>query len=190
MKYRQLWAASAFGISSVINPGYFAGCASPGEEDATEDGKYQYGAAEMAELVLAANSSYELQIDGVMHRLDIDIEPARTPAETASRTKSAFAMRAEACGDRKLTATAHACISSSSMEASGKLTLLRASDGDTFVEVASDVAIHGKLHVYSLALTSGNLQLSYDGGELALNSRDGKTFELSVHNLEVLAAQD
>jgi hypothetical protein len=184
MKQRQLWALTAFGISSVINPGYFAGCTAAGEDD------YQYGADEMAELVLAANSSYELQIDGVMHRLDIDLEPARAPAETAVRTGSAFALRAQACGDRKLVATAHACVSSSTMDASGKLTLLRAGDSDTFEEVASDVAIRGTLHVFSRTLTSGNFQLSYDGGQLELLSRDGKTFALSSHNLAVLAAQD
>ncbi|HTU64017.1 MAG TPA: hypothetical protein VMF89_36375 [Polyangiales bacterium] len=185
MKHGQLWALTAFGISSVINPGYFAGCAASVEEP-----QYQYGADEMAQLVLAASSSYELQIDGVLHRVDIDIEPARAPVETASRTGSAFALRAQACGERKLVATAHACVSSSTMEASGKLTLLRASAGDSFEEVASDVAVRGTLRVSSLTLTSGNFQLTYDGGQIELLSRDGKTFELSGHDLALLAAQD
>jgi hypothetical protein len=172
MQGRFLLGVTAFGISSVINPGYFVGCAS-------SESEYQYGAVEMAELVLAANGSYELQIDGVEHRLDVDVAPARVAAEQA-HLSGPFALSAHACGNRKLVATAAACVDSSTMDVTGHITLLRASDGERFEEIARHIPVAGALYVFSRVLSSGSLELSFDGGRLQLTSPDADSFSLQA----------
>lgn len=66
-------------------------------------------AAEMTELALGANDSYDVQWNGQSYRLDLDIAPERQNAGTAQRSpraRSAFALTAHARGDRRLVATA------------------------------------------------------------------------------------
>ena len=181
MHYRKLLAIAAFGVSSVINPGYFAGCASSTHDDEAESN--QAMAAAMAERVLAANSSYDLTIDAVDYRLDVDVEPVRESAQQALNARSAFAQTAHACGTHKLVATAAACIDVYTMDVIGHITLLRRADDDNYVEVANAVAVTGTLMSY------GSLSLKFaDDGRIELQ-RDNDAFKLGPHTLQALLTE-
>jgi hypothetical protein len=182
---RKIWALAAFGISSVVNPGYFTGCASGDEENAPD---YKAVTAELVEVVLAANESYDLNMDGVAYRLDVDVEPIREKAEQARRPEPAFAQSAHACGTHKLVATAQACIDSYEMDVTGHVTLLRAADADAdadnYEEVARDVAVTGSLE--ALSSSYATLRLHFNGGRVTLERQNSKTFALDTHDLQAL----
>ena len=123
MRARLGYGLAAFAIASVLNPGYFVGCAV-----STDDGpKFQYGSAEMTEFALAANDSYAFDYNSEDYRLDLDVEPERADPQHAEAEPacgdSPFAVTVHACGDRQLFSTASACLDSSSMNVSGKFTL-------------------------------------------------------------------
>jgi hypothetical protein len=183
MRCTKLLAVAAFGVSSVINPGYFAGCASNDHED--EEGSNQAMTAEMTERVLAANSSYDLNIDAVDYRIDVDIEPVRESAKQALNLGSAFAQTAHACGTKKLMATAAACITEYQMDVTGHITLLRKATGDNYSAVASDVAVTGTLSSF------GPLSLKFDGGQVELEGQLGAeySYNLGSYTLQTLIAE-
>jgi hypothetical protein len=165
----------------VINPGYFAGCASTEEDNAPD---FSAMTAQMEQSVHEANDSYDVDIDGVAYRLDVDIEPVRSGAEQPRRPKRAFAQTAHACGKHKLVSTAQACIDSFEMDVPGHVTLLRAVSADQYEEVASDVKVIGALEAISSAWST--LSLRFDGGRVTLQRENAKAFELDTHELQAL----
>jgi hypothetical protein len=179
MTQRACYACLAFVIASVLNPAYFAGCGSDAEGP-----HFQYGAQEMAEYALAANDSFDLSLHATSYRLDLEIEPTHDAVQHAQQP-SAFAATAYACGDRKLVASAAACIDSSSMAVAGKFTLLRVADGASEV-VASDVPVQGTLTIPSLILSGGWMDLKFDGGSIQLSRNNDKAFMLGAYSLESL----
>jgi hypothetical protein len=176
-------AFGAFLFASVINPGYFVGCvATPG------DPQFQYGAAEMSTFARAASSSYERRHTTSLeaeYRVDVDVEPVTAPAHAAVQ-RSAFASTAHACGNRQLSATASACFDYSTMAVTGTVTIVRLHQGATDEIIAADLATQGTLMVGSLTLSGGGMQLALVSGTVQLQSRDGKTFELSSMQLTEL----
>jgi hypothetical protein len=185
MHYRRLWALAAFGISSVINPGYFAGCAASEDDNAPD---YNAITAGVAELVLNANSSYDLRIDEVAYRLDVDVEPVRA-AQAQLEGGSAFAQSARACGTHKLVATAQACLDTYEMDVTGHVTLLRALDADRYEEAASNVAVTGAIE--ALSMNYGTLALKFEGGRVTLEPVNvvDRSFRLGAHDLQALVAR-
>ena len=163
----------------MLNPGYFVGCGSSVEEP-----KFQYGAAEMTELALAANDSFEV-VDGAQrYRVDLEIAPQRAKVASAggAHADGLFGMTAHACGDRQLFATASACIDSSSMPLTGKLTVVRT--GGTQDEIlAQDVPVQGTLMVPSLVLDVGMMDLQYVGGRMHLEGKYRGAYRLDYFDL-------
>jgi hypothetical protein len=141
----------------------------------------------MTELALGANDSYDVQWNGQAYRLDLDIAPERQSAATAQRRSlhapSPFAVTAHACGDRRLVATAAACVDSSSMIVTGKLGLVRASSGEV---VASDVPFTGTLKVYSLVIGRGQLDVQFDGGRVGFEGEYRGAYEVGAYDLSGL----
>lgn len=185
MRARLWYGLAAFAIASVLNPGYFVGCAASTDDEP----KFQYGAKEMTEFALLANDSYEFDDDSEQYRIDLDIEPERADPRRAAlepgHPASAFAATAHACGERKLFASAAACVDSSSMELAGTFTLLRIRNGAQEV-IASDVPVTGKLLVYSLVLEQATLSLGFDGGSLQLSGIYRDSFKLGAHQISAL----
>ena len=172
MRIRTTVGTFSFLLASSLNPAYFAGCAS------SDAPGFQYGAAEMTTLARAAADSFELAAAGSRSRLDLDIEPTRAPTASASDTRALFASRAYACGNRKLFATASACIDESTMDVQGTFALLRVQEGKPDEVVLENEPVKGQLAVRSLILNGGVMDLTFEGGHLTLNSKDSKTFEL------------
>jgi hypothetical protein len=181
MHCRKILALAAFGISSVINPGYFAACASTPDSENTPD--YTAKTAELEEVVLAASDSYDVDIDGASYRLDVDVEPVRGSAAHAWRPEHAFTQTAHACGTHKLVATAHACIDSFEMDVTGHVALLRAANGGTYEEVG-DVAVTGSLEAISSAIAT--LTLQFADGRVVLKRQSSNTFVPYMHDLQAL----
>jgi hypothetical protein len=173
MRIRPPVAALSFLLASSLNPAYFAGCTS----NSAPPG-YQYGAAEMTTFARAAADSFELTAGGSRYRLDLDIEPAKASAAAARNRQALFTSRAYACGERRLFATASACIDLSAMSVQGTFALLRLQEGKPDEVVLENEPVQGQLKVFSLILNSGAIDLSFSGGNLRLNSKDGKSFEL------------
>jgi hypothetical protein len=174
----------SFGVASIVNPGYFVGCAAPEDED-----KFAYGAAEMTEFALAASDSYSFEQGGDEYRVDLDLEPQRAAAAHAelqpARGAGPFAATVHACGNRSLFSTASACIDSSSMPVAGTFSLLQVRNG-TAELVASDIPVQGTLFVGSLRLNAGTINLAFDGGRLSLDGIYGESFKLSSYDVKSL----
>jgi hypothetical protein len=180
----RLWSGLfAFAAASILNPGYFVACAVSTDDAA----KFEYGAEEMTEFALSANDSYALDYNSDDYRLELAIEPERgDSAQIApAQGRGAFAMTAHACGDRKLFATAAACLDSSSMQVAGKFTLLRTRNGAEET-IASDIPVSGSLFAGSLKLTGGLLDLRFEGGRLELNGIYGDSFKLTSWDIQSL----
>jgi len=178
MRTCRWYSLGAFAVASLLNPGYFAGCVS----SSAEGGRFKYGAAEMSELARGANDSYELELRGETYRVDLDIEPS---AVHAARGAGLFGRTVHACGDRRLIATASACVDSSSMAVAGTLSLSRLrAEGEEIV--AREVPVEGLLMVHSLVLSQGEMDLKFDGGRLSLIGQYRGAYELSSHQLESL----
>jgi hypothetical protein len=177
MRIRATAGAFSFIVASSLNPAYFTGCT---HSDSPDSPDFKYGAAEMTTLARAAADSFEFNGGGFRYRLDLDLEPAKTSAATVRDMPALFTARAYACGERKLFATASACIDSSSMDVQGTFALLRVQAGKADEVVLENEPVQGQLKVYSLILSGGAIELTYSGGHLHLNSKDAKSFELEA----------
>lgn len=173
--------ACGFLLASTLNPAYFAGCVSSEYHP-----KFTYGAAEMATLARAASDSFELTTGTDHYRIDLDLEPAKVARRTTPASPAAFAASAHACGERKLTATASACIDWSSMSVQGVFALVRVHDGGADEVVVDQVPVHGQMAVHSLNLTAAEMDLTFDRGSLFLHSGDAKSFELASFNASLM----
>lgn len=182
-----MWAALVFAAGSVLNPAYFAGCGA-GDDDA----RFEYGAEEVVALLDQANDEVEVDAADVAHcstgqpcmlsevpyRVEIELAPD-TAAQAAAEEKSAstgwLGMRAHACGNRRLFASASACIDYSSMDVHGHLKITRLDADAETVVVESDV--EGSLRVVGMKLSNADVSLQFEGGTLSFRSLDGQQFQ-------------
>jgi hypothetical protein len=186
------WAATvvAFSLASVINPGYFAGCASESSDDlGPEPGKekFEFAEAEMLNLVDEANATGPFDIMDGVQRYRLEVLFAQQNGEdqddsTASRSPSPFSIRAYACGTRTFMQSASACITSSEVRLTATLNVYRIeATGET--QVVKDQALDARLAVYGTKLNNAELSIGMfelnPSTRLTLSSRDGKSFKLT-----------
>jgi hypothetical protein len=142
--------------------------------------------ADMVKVVLGANDSFDLTMNGATYRLDVDVEPVRERTAQAHRPERAFTQLAHACGTHKLVATAQACVDRFEMDVAGSVALLRA-DGDTYEEVAGDIAVTGTLEASSTAWAT--LTLKFADGSVVLRRENSTTFVIGTHDLQALVTE-
>jgi hypothetical protein len=182
---------AAFCLASVINPGYFAGCASstgdddPGPEPGSE--KFEFGEAEMLALVDEANatSPFDFTQGPDHYRVEMFFEQraGEDQDDTASLQRPApFKMRAFACGTRTFMQSAAACVTMSQVLLTATINLYRL-DGEDTTPIVQNRKVDAYLSVGGYKLTNANIiSGSYGVGDnstqIALGSADGKTFKL------------
>lgn len=171
---RSLAIVSAFGLASVVNPGYFSGCAS--------DTGPSFGEAEMLDLLDEANATapFEIAKPGDDYRLELSLEQLQ--GDDQDTTMSAlFASPAYACGQRTFRQSASACVTGSSVELRARYSLFRVAESGEETELVHDRELIGSLEVYGDHLTNGQIALSdaNDGTNttLELRSKDGQRVE-------------
>jgi hypothetical protein len=170
MRVRSALAICTFVVGSLVNPTFFFGCGA-------QDDEFQFDAEDMAALLSEANGSLSFvsQMHGHRYRVVVQLTPTQGDAEQQSRA-SLFTRPAYACGSRNLVAPAAACFDSSSMEATGTLTLLQLSDGAE-QNIVVDREVRAELRVIGLKLTNAQLSIRFSDGEVSLYSEDGRSFQ-------------
>jgi hypothetical protein len=187
------WVATivAFGLASVINPGYFAGCASdssegPGPEPGKE--KFAFGEAEMLSLVDEANATGPFDVMDGTQRYRLEVLFAQRDGEdqddsTALRRASPLSIRAYACGTRTFMQSAAACITSSQVLLAATLNVYRI-DAAGETQVVKDQSFEARLTVYGTKLSNAELSIGQfetsPSTRLMLSSADGKSFKLTL----------
>jgi hypothetical protein len=172
----------AFGFASVVNPGYFAGCASAGGET------FEFGEAEMLELMDDANVTGPFDIMSGSQRYRLEVSFEQKSGEDADdiatlRRRPVFTARAHACGTRTFMQSAAACLTTSEVPLTATVNLYRIdSAGET--QVVHDEAVDGRFYVWGRKLTNARIESnSSEMGssrlQLSLVSSDGKTFKLA-----------
>jgi hypothetical protein len=180
----------AFGLASVVNPGYFTGCASDADEDpGTEPGteKFEFGEAEMLGLLDEANATgpFEIMRANVNYRVEIVFSQRVGQDQDDSaglQPRAAFMPRAYACGTRTFMQSASACITMSEVLFSARLDLYRL-DGDGETQLVRDQQLEARLWVTGTKLTNAEITIGNYGAtsptKLTLISNDGKSFKLA-----------
>src|SRR5690606_14053153 len=136
-----------FGFFLVANPAYFVSC--------SDGGGFQYGEADMLEVVEQLNETEHLDIATPSelsgYQIDFQLEQASavSPEETAQRapTQASWITSAHACDDRTFVKAAAACSSSSSLLLAGTA---RIKDGE---ETVRTLEVQGAMEVHSNLLT-------------------------------------
>lgn len=183
---RGLVTFAAFGLSSTIQPGAFAGCSN----DVAD--RFQFGEEQLVELLDEANvaSPFELRQGDRRYRIELemiqrqgeDVEDwsARRPQRVV------FGARASACGNRSFMQQAAACVTQTGMPLLGRFTLYRLEPGGA-TAVITDRELSGELRVIGTALDNGHIALrdATEGTRIELHSRDGRRFELAHFHTEI-----
>lgn len=176
---RSLLATFTFAAGSALNPAYFAGCGAGGD-----DADFEYGAKELRALVEQANGSFTLEAKEVSHcsatctlgavpyRVELELSP-ESQAQASANPSAWPGMRAHACGNRELFASASACIDSSSMDVQGRVKITRL-DGDEETLVAEAADVKGTLRVLGLKLSHAELTLRFEAGDVSFIAIDGQ----------------
>jgi hypothetical protein len=184
---RGILTVVAFGLTFVVNPGYFAGCAS----DTSEPEKFEFGEAEMLDLLDEANAMvpFELEDGGTRYRLELTLEQQAGEDEaefgSSQQPKAAFASWAHACGRRTFQSSAAACLTTSGVPLRALFSLYRL-DSDGEVAVVEDGELGGELTVFGTKLNNGmvnvytrdqrtRIELGYDPIEAAFRLRMFRT---------------
>lgn len=174
---RSLLVSVVFFLGLVINPAYFAGCSS-GDAEGDSPG---FGEAEMLMLLDAANETGTWEFDVGDKRYAIDLVLSQSgdrdmPAAQSVRS-AAFAMRAHACGTRRFTNSAAACITVTEVPVEGELSLRQVAPVQR--TVSASVEVRGVLLTRGDKLLSASMSLEFEGGKALLHSPDARAFKLS-----------
>jgi hypothetical protein len=184
---RGLMTVVAFGLASVVNPGYFAGCAS-----GTGGEKFEFGEVEMLELMDEANATgpFDIMSGSQQYRLELSFEQKSGEDEddvAAFLQRPVFTSRARACGTRTFMQSAAACITSSEVPLTATVNLYRIdSAGET--QVVHDEMVDTRFYVWGTKLTNARIESSSNAIgsptlQLSLMSSDGKTFKLGYFRI-------
>lgn len=177
----KLLGALAFGLASVMNPAFFAGCGSLVGHDARQP-KFSFGEAEVVALVdVAKTQRYELKTADGSYEVALDLSQARGDDSKSSALDPAPVRLAHACGNRTFLRSAAACLDVTEVPIAGTITVKRiAPDAITIIDKAD---AKGVLRVLGTALTNAEIDVKTAEGNITLHSADAKTFQ--VRELEV-----
>ena len=131
---RRLLTTIAFGLAFVINPAFLLSCDS--------DEEFEYGEAEMLELLDELNAIETWEADG--REMELHLEQSTGEALTRGAPDIDILMSAEACGNRTFVKSASACVSTTEMPVQGTIIVRDLDSGD---EIANDQQVQGSFIV-------------------------------------------
>lgn len=177
----------AFGLASVVNPGYFTGCASDDDDLASnraKSAKFEFGEAELLDLVDEATGPFELMQANEQYRIELMLSQAVGDDHDDTlglQPPAAFVSRAYACGNRSFMQKAAACISTTTVPLTALVSLYkRTPSGDE--EVLHEQALEGSMMVLGSQLSNARITLNAADQAIptrvTLSSDDGKSFKL------------
>ena len=165
---------AAFGLASVVNPGYFSGC--------TSDLEFEFGEAEMLDLLDEANAAapFEIAPPGANYRLELSL--SQELGQDSELLVSLLARRAYACGSRTFLQGASACYSSTRMPLRARYSLIRIADGGEETTIVHDGELTGELDVNGPKLRNGSIILRDRKGEMTIQLRSPDGSEIELHS--------
>ena len=150
----------------LLNP-MFTGCA--------EDDKFQFGEAEMLDLLDTLDGqTWVTTIDGTNHELILDLQQA-TEVQASLTPNFLTLGSALACGDRTFLASAEACVETSTLHIEGTVSVVNL---DTQVVLHESLEIEGSMTVIGYVLDNADINLYHESGSLYWYSSDGQSIEL------------
>lgn len=171
-------AGAVFLFALVVNPAYF-GCG-PTESEPN------FGEAEMLQSLDAANETgtWDFEVDGVSYELTLSLMQVVGEDVIAVRhPQSMFASTAHACGSRSFLMSASACVTVTTLQVEGELTLRRVEDG-VATELVSNAAVSGDLTAYGETLRDVSMNLVFgDARTVSLSAEDARTFVLTAFSV-------
>jgi hypothetical protein len=170
---RRAFTALIFGLAFVINPAYVTGCGS------SEDGGPFFGETEMVALLddFAANAPSVFEDGDAQYEIELSLVESDGGDTVSSRSGSAFASTALACGSRTFMKSASACASMTSMVVEGALTVTRI-DGPQPVVVVESLPVEGRMAALGNYLDFVTIDLEFGGGTASWSTENGMDFAL------------
>ncbi|MBL8741119.1 MAG: hypothetical protein JNK04_08500 [Myxococcales bacterium] len=171
MRKNTLLGAAAFGLASVLNPGFFTGCH-------REAPRFSFGEADVVALVESSTTQrYELKTSEGTYEVAFSVTQAPGEDSTKSAGLTPAAVRvAHACGSRTFLRSAAACLELTAVPIGGTLEIRRIAPEP--IALVDSVPAEGFLSVYGTDIDNAQIELkaSAGGAEARLASDDGKTF--------------
>ena len=160
-------AGLVFWLGWIVNPAYLAGCLG-----SSEDAEWEFGEAEMLDVVSAANDAgpFEFEVNGTRYQLALRLVQRGGPEQERAASPMAAPFSgavARACGHRTFTNSAAACLWVSHVPLTATLNLDRL-DGLTPNTLIADGTTEGELWALGKRLNGGQIDLSASGFRLRL----------------------
>ncbi len=171
-----LLGALTFGLASVMNPAFFAGCGSLVGHEARQP-EFSFGEAEVVALIDVAKAQrYELKTADGSYEIVVDIGQVRGEDSKSSALDPALVRVAHACGNRTFLRSAAACLESTNVPVAGSITVKRiAPDTITLIDKAD---AKGGVTVLGTSLHRAEIQIEAGETSVSLSSDDAKTFKV------------
>lgn len=158
------------GVVFVLNPAYLTGCDPTASSFEFEESDMEANLTSAQTYVLKTTDRGEFTV-----KLDLR-KGAGEPVLTS--LFDAIGASAFACGTRSFFNEAAACVDVSTMTIAGSVEISHKASGADASSVITTQDLSGYYSVHGTKLSNGDMLLKFDGGEVGLDSRDGKTFTL------------
>jgi hypothetical protein len=171
----KLLGAFAFGLASVMNPAFFAGCGSAGS--GARQPEFSFGEADVVALVDVAKAQrYELKTADGSYEIVVDLSQVRGDDSKSGALDPALVRVAHACGNRTFLRSAAACLDVTEVPVAGSITVKRIAPDDIALMDKADAK--GVLRVIGTTLTNAEINVKTAEGNITLRSDDAKTFQV------------